>query len=216
LQLDALKLDSVHVVGASMGGMLSQMLCIQHPKRVRSLTSIMSTTGDRWLPSPSAEALVALRSKRPDPRIDMSAYIEATLEVQRVMCGPGNKLDEEYARPFIRLNGERMFYPDGSTRQFAAIVTTPDRTAALRHINIPTAVIHGREDPLVPLEHGLATHASIPGSTMHIIDGMGHNMPSPSWIPIANIIAELAQRASGGRFHATATPSNVNVTLNEC
>jgi pimeloyl-ACP methyl ester carboxylesterase len=127
----------------------------------------------------------------------MEAYVEATVGAQRVMCGAGNTLDEEFARPHIRRAGARCYYPEGSSRQFAAIAVARDRTAALRSVRCPVAIIHGRQDPLVPLEHGIATHAAIAAGgnancALHIIDGMGHNLPPHAWTPIAHIVHELA------------------------
>ena len=195
--MDAIDLRAAHVVGASMGGMIAQLLAIGHADRVRSLTSIMSTPGARSLPSPTPEAFAVLRSKRPDPRVDMEAYVEATVGAQRVMCGAGNALDEEFARPHIRRAGARCYYPEGSARQFAAIAVAADRTDALRSVQCSVAVVHGRQDPLVPLEHGAATHAAIVAGgnakcTLHVIDSMGHNLPPHAWSPIADIVHVLA------------------------
>jgi pimeloyl-ACP methyl ester carboxylesterase len=112
--MEALNLSSAHVAGVSMGGMIAQLLTMRHPSRVRTLTSIMSTPGTRF-PLPTNEALAILRTRRPDPSVSMEAYVQATLAAQQVLSGPGNTLDEEFARPHAERQGSRSFYPGTMT-----------------------------------------------------------------------------------------------------
>ncbi|OXE37340.1 MAG: alpha/beta hydrolase [Phenylobacterium zucineum] len=193
--IDALGFGKAHIVGASMGGMIAQMLAAEHPHKVLSLTSIMSTTGNRDLPPAKPEAMARLTDRGPDPREDLEAFIEHGLAGARVMAGKGNPIDEDAQRQIIRDNFQRSFYPVGFLRQYAAIVGSGDRRAALATIKAPTVVIHGADDPLVPVEGGHDTAAVVPGAELHVLPGMGHNLPKGLISKIGDLIERAVARA---------------------
>ena len=183
--LDHLGIESAHVVGASMGGMIAQSLVLQHPQRVRTLVSIMSSTGNPELPPAKPEAMARLMIPAPAER---AGYIEHMLASQRVMSGSGFPLDVEAARRLAGRLFDRAFYPAGVARQIAAILSSGSRKDALADVRVPTLVIHGLDDPLVPVEGGIDTHASIAGSELLLIDGLGHNLPRGVWPTVIDAI----------------------------
>ena len=185
--LDALGIDKAHVVGASMGGMIAQLVAIEHPGRVASLTSIMSTTGSRKVPAAQKEALEVL-TKRPEST-DRDVLIEHGLKIQRTIGSPGYPVEEARARRLVAAGIDRSFYPAGMPRQLAAIIADGDRTARLAGVTAPTLVIHGEDDPLVPCEGGRATADAIPGATLKTYPGMGHSLPLELVDDIADDIA---------------------------
>jgi pimeloyl-ACP methyl ester carboxylesterase len=191
--LDYLEIPSAHVVGASMGGMIAQTLTLEHPRRVRSLTSIMSTTGNPSLPPAKPEAMARLSMPAPAER---SAYIAQSLESQRIIGGNGFPFDEERSRRLAERAYDRAFYPQGFTRQVAAIIASGSRREALEALRLPTLVVHGLEDPLVPVEGGLDTHEAIPGSELLLIDGMGHSLPRGVWPTVIDAIQKHVARAT--------------------
>ena len=158
-----------------MGGMISQLLAIHEPQRVKTLTSIMSTTGSRKLPGPTKELI------RHILRGPKTATFEAGLEFQwklwRLLGGSHYRLSDADLAEFLRLNFERGMTAAGIARQTLAILAAPSRTAELRKIETPTLVIHGDADPLIPVECGLDTARAIPGARTAIIEGMGHTLP---------------------------------------
>ncbi|RME02525.1 MAG: alpha/beta hydrolase [Deltaproteobacteria bacterium] len=176
--LDALGIERAHIVGLSMGGMIAQCFVLRHPRRARSLVSIMSTTGSRALPPGKPEAVEGLFRPMPTER---EAYIEESLAVLRSFAGGGFPFDEEYHRRRAAAAYDRAFYPPGFVRQFAAILAAPDRSKRLEKISTPTLVIHGDVDPLIPVEHGIATARVIPKARLRIIEGLGHELPPPVW-----------------------------------
>src|SRR4051794_2613253 len=189
--LDELGLDSAHVVGVSMGGMIAQALAYEHPQRVRSLVSLMSTTGERAVSTPTPEAQQALmrpRSTTPDEAEERS------VDWVRAVGSPG-LFDEALVRRKARMAFERDHDADAFTRQLDAIYGARDRTARVRDISAPTLVIHGELDPLIPPSAGRATAAAIPDSELVVIDGMGHDMPPPLWPRLAELIGTHVQRA---------------------
>jgi len=190
--LDALHIDTAHVVGASMGGMIAQTMAINHPTRVRSLTSIMSTTGNPDLPPAKPEAAAVLITPVPEGR---EANIERGVSVFRAIGSPGFAFDEEGVRRRAARAYDRCFHPAGVARQLVAIIASGSRKGALGAINIPTLVIHGADDPLVPLAGGLDTAESIPGAEIVIIEGMGHDLPRAAWPRIIDAISNLTARA---------------------
>lgn len=190
--LRSLGLESAHLVGGSMGGMIAQTMAIEHPDRVRSLTSIMSTTGDPAVGQSTQEALAALLSP---PAATREAAIERTLSILRVIGSPGFELDEADVRWRTGLAYDRANDPVGVSRQFAAIAASGDRTAALRSVSVPTLVVHGADDPLVNVSGGRATAAAIPGAELVVLDGMGHHLSRELWAEIARHIGELVARA---------------------
>ena len=135
---------------------------------------------------------------RPAPS-ERAAYIEHAVRAARVIGSPGFPFDPERIRRRAAAGYDRCHYPAGAARQLAAIVASGDRTAALRSVRAPTVVIHGREDPLVPLAGGLATAAAIPGARLLVINGMGHDLPAPVWPQVVDAIAENARRALSAR-----------------
>ncbi len=204
--LDALGVDSAHMVGASMGGMIAQLLAIGHPDRVRSLTSIMSHPGDFLSKLARPKALRALIT--PVPR-EREAAVNHLVEVMRTLAGPGYPFDEARIRDYIERARARSFHPRGFLRQVAAIMAAPSRISALRSVTTPALVLHGRDDPLVPAVGGRATARAIPGARLRLFPGMGHDLPEPLWPTFADAIAnhvfaaeasaapDDAQRASG-------------------
>ena len=170
--LGALGIDRAQVVGASLGGMIAQRLAIDYPERVLSLASIMSTTGDRDVGRPTPEAMTVLMAS---PPADRDGYVESTVRARRVIGS--RPIDERRIRELAARAFDRGHHPQGTARQFAAIVASPDRTPQLRAIEIPTVVVHGSEDPLIDVSGGEATAAAIPGAELVVIEGMGHDLP---------------------------------------
>ncbi|MFX1254275.1 MAG: alpha/beta fold hydrolase [Promethearchaeota archaeon] len=168
--LDVLKIDAAHVVGASMGGMIAQTMAIHYPDRVRTLTSIMSAPE---LIFPEPEALEILLAP---PVNDRMEYIENSIKHKHVLHGKFS-FDEAYYRKHFERIYDRNYNPDGTTRQLVAIVASGSRKEALKKMKIPTLVIHGDADLLVPLKGGKDTADSIPGAKLKIIGGMGHSLP---------------------------------------
>jgi len=191
--LDHLGVAGAHVVGASMGGMIAQTLAIEHPGRVRSLTSIMSTTGQPGLPQAKPEAMARLGN--PVPR-EREAFVEHSLATARIMAGSGFPFDEERSRRLAARNFDRAFYPQGVARQIAAVMASGSRRDALAKLDVPALVIHGLEDPLIPVEGGLDTHQAIARSELLLIDGMGHSLPRGVWPTVLDSIQKHVARAS--------------------
>lgn len=190
--LDALNIEKAHICGASMGGMIVQIMAYRHPTRVLSLTSIMSTTGNPELPQGKPEAMAVLTTPAPEGRV---AIIESGLRVVRTIGSSGFPFDEEAARKFSEEAYDRSYYPQGMTRQMVAVIAHGDRRPSLASIKVPTLVIHGSADPLVPIEGGRDTAESIPGAELLIIDGMGHDMPLGAWPQIIDGISALKSKA---------------------
>jgi len=193
--LDALGIDKAHIVGASMGGMIAQHMAFSHPDRVLTLTSIMSTTGNRKLPTATREAMSAL-TKRP-ASMDEDVLVEHGLKVAAAIGSPGYRSDPEKVRERSRALIRRSFYPQGMPRQFAAIVADGDRRERLQSVKAPTLVIHGEADPLVPLAGGQDTAAHIRGARLKTISGMGHDLPLELVDEIADAIADHANSVRG-------------------
>jgi pimeloyl-ACP methyl ester carboxylesterase len=171
--LDALAIQRCDVIGASMGGMIAQGLAAYAPERVRSLVSIMSTTGARRLPQATAKATRALLS-RPRSR-DHEALVTHFVKVLSVIGSPGFPNAEADLRANISRSLKRSYYPAGSVKHLLAVMASGDRSDEARKIVAPTLVLHGRDDPLVPVEHGRDTAAKIQGAQLRVIDGMGHD-----------------------------------------
>jgi pimeloyl-ACP methyl ester carboxylesterase len=185
--LDHLKIGAAHIVGASMGGMIAQLVAIEHPDRVLSLVSIMSTTGDPKVGRPQPKMMMRLMRKA---RREREAYIEDHLDTYRAIGSQGYDFEEEYKRERAGRLFERGLYPAGSSRQLAAVASAPDRTEALHAVRAPTTVIHGDADPLVDVSGGRATAEAIPGARLVIFPGMGHDLPRPLWPEIIDAIVE--------------------------
>ena len=191
--LDALEIGAAHVVGASMGGMIAQVIAIHHPDRVLSLVSIMSTTGNRRVGRPQPR--LALRMLRKAAR-DRDAYIADHIDTYRLIGSAQFDFEEDRKRERASRLFERGVHPAGSARQLAAIVTAPDRTRLLNKVNAPTTVIHGDADPLVDISGGRATAEAIPGAELLVLPGMGHDLPRELWPQIIEAIAQNAARLS--------------------
>jgi pimeloyl-ACP methyl ester carboxylesterase len=180
--LDALGIRRAHVVGLSMGGMIAQVVAARYPDRVLSLTSIMSSSGRRRVSKPRPEAKRALLGKPTDPR-DLDSVVEHLVGVFGVIGSPAFPKDRAALRDQIARNVRRGYYPRGVARQLVAIIASGDRRRLLRKIRVPTLVIHGGADPLVPVEAGRDTAHNIAGAKLRVIDGMGHDLP-PELLPI--------------------------------
>jgi pimeloyl-ACP methyl ester carboxylesterase len=189
--LDALGIETAHVVGASMGGMVAQRLAIDHPGRVLSLASTMSTTGDRGVGNATPGALDVLMTPPPPGR---DGYIEATVRGRALIGSQPPDLDA--VRELAGRSYDRGVHPEGTARQLAAIVASPDHTPDLRRLGIPTVVIHGSEDPLIDRSGGEATAAAVPGAELVIIDGMGHDLPAWAFDRIAAALLANFSRAA--------------------
>ena len=188
--LDALGIDRAHVVGISMGGMIAQQIAIDHPNRVSSLTSIMSTTGDPKVGRPKARVL--LRGvRRPEPTPETA--VDQGVELFRDISGP--TFDEQKFRELFQADLERSWRPHGTARNFAAILASGDRTEALRRLQVPTLVIHGLLDSLVKPSGGIATAEAVPGSRLLLFNDMGHDLPSTRLREIADAITTNAARS---------------------
>jgi len=190
--LDALGIAAAHIAGASLGGMIAQQFTIDHPDRVRSLCSIMSLTGDRSVGRPRPEAAALLG--RP-PAASREEAIGNAVAGSRVIGSPGFPTEEEELLRRAAAKHDRAYRPIGTLRQYAAVLASPDRTAALRGVTAPTVVIHGDSDPLIDVSGGRATAAAVPGAELVIIGGMGHDLPRDVWPEIVEAIARNAKRA---------------------
>jgi len=191
--LDALDIKKAHIIGKSMGGYIAQTLCIKHPDRILSLTSIFSHTGDLKSFQPTQEVLEVMLTPAPD---DREGSINHLLKLFKVTYGTGKPFNEKYHRNLIGKSFDRCFYREGVMRHYLAILSQKNRTQDLQKINIPALIIHGDDDPLVPLAGGKATEDAIPDSKLKIIKGMGHVMPNLEtyW---SEILDDIKQHIAG-------------------
>jgi pimeloyl-ACP methyl ester carboxylesterase len=187
--LDAVGVERAHVWGMSMGGMIAQTIAIEHPERVRSLTSVMSGPGDGTSGTSTPEALETLMTPAPEER---AACIEHKVRTSRVICGP--HMNEDFERARAALEYDRCYHPQGAALQMQAIGTSGDRTEGLRRLAVPTTVIHGKVDPLIQVSGGEATAAAIPGARLVVFDEMGHDLPEPYWPTFVAELESLATR----------------------
>lgn len=190
--MDMLGYDSVHLVGASMGGMIAQTIAIEYPNRVRSLTCMMSTTGDNSVGQPDYSVLASLGSP---PYDDRQAYIDWQIKLRKAIGSPQYPLDEKATAQVAGLAWDRDHDPLGMVRQAAAVIKSGDRTEQLRSIKIPTLVIHGENDKMIDISGGRAVAAAIPGAELVTFAGMGHDLPKSLWSVFATKIADLIHRA---------------------
>jgi pimeloyl-ACP methyl ester carboxylesterase len=191
--MDHLGIDSAHLVGASMGGMIAQTMAIEHPERVHSLVSIMSNTGSRWTGMPSRKAMAVLLGRPPRGR---AAAVERSVKTFSVIGSPGYPFDEERVRRIAGRSYDRGHGAAGVLRQLHAITASGDRTQALHDVHVPTTVIHGTRDPLIRPAAGRATARAIPNARLKMIDGMAHDLPRQLWPVFAEEIATNAARTA--------------------
>lgn len=190
--MDALGYDSVHLVGASMGGMIAQTIAIEYPHRVRSLTSMMSTTGHPSVGQADFSVLAGLGSP---PYDDRQAYIDWQIKSRKAIGSPKYPPVEEDIVQIAGIAWERDHDPLGMMRQAAAVIKSGDRTKQLRNVKVPTLVIHGEDDKMINVSGGRATADAIPDAELITFEGMGHDLPKPLWSEIALRIANLIHRA---------------------
>ncbi|MCP2260963.1 Pimeloyl-ACP methyl ester carboxylesterase [Streptoalloteichus tenebrarius] len=197
--LDALALDSAHLVGASLGGMIAQTVAIEHPERVRSLTSMMSRPGDPHTGMPDLAVIGSLGT----PPEDRQGFVDWQVRALRAVASPGYAFDEAEVAERAGRAYDRGRDPVGATRQAVAVLASGDRTPKLRRLRVPTLVIHGADDVMCHVSGGRATAAAIPGAKLVVIEGMGHSLPRQLWPELATHIAELVHRAESNRSTAS-------------
>lgn len=193
--MDALGIARAHVVGASMGGMIAQLVAADHADRVLSLTSIMSTTGNPELPRATPEALAVLNDRGPDPKVDFEGFLAHSVKGSKTVGSPAFPPDEAEQRERAANDFRRSYYPPGFARQYAAVIASPDRRAKLAKVRAPTVVVHGEADPLVPVAGGRDTAQNIPGAELEIIAGMGHDLPAALHGKIVAAILRAVERS---------------------
>jgi pimeloyl-ACP methyl ester carboxylesterase len=199
--LDVLGLKSAHLVGASMGGFIAQTVAIEYPDRVRSLTSMMSTTGNPSVGQPAPETMRMFGGPSPITREEV---IERAVAGVRVIGSPGFTIDEAEVRERAGLAYDRAYDPSGLVRQAIAVLPSGDRTARLRSLKVPTLVIHGAVDRMCDISGGLATAEAISGSELVVIEGMGHSLPRGLWPRVASLIANLVRRVEAETYNHTS------------
>jgi pimeloyl-ACP methyl ester carboxylesterase len=191
--LDELGIDSAHTIGASMGGMIAQTLAARHPTRVRSLVSIMSSTGGRWVGRPALSSYAIFLRKAPHER---EAFIAHAQGLFAKIGSRGIPQDSDGVREIAALSFDRELDRTGAGRQLAAIIASGDRTAELERITAPTLVIHGSVDPLISPSGGRATARAIPDARLMMIEGMGHDLPRVLWPRLIDAFDSHAARAA--------------------
>jgi pimeloyl-ACP methyl ester carboxylesterase len=191
--LDQLGIERAHVLGASMGGMIGQEMAIRRPDRVLSLASLMSTTGERRHGRPKLRLWSLFVHRAPQRRDD---YVEYFVRVFRMVGSPGYPGDEARLRELAAASYDRGHHPAATGRQLAAIMASGDRTKELRRLAVPTVVIHGTDDPLVPFRGGVATARAIPDAEFIAIPGMGHDLPREVWPKVVDAVVMNTARAA--------------------
>ncbi len=201
--LAALGIVDAHVVGTSMGGMIGQILAVRHPGRVRSLCSIMSSTGHPDVGRPTPEALAAVLAERPP--LDRRSFVDTELANYRVIGSHGHLADEAWRRERFGRMYDWGYDPDGLRRQTMAIVASGDRTVSLASVAVPTLVLHGTADTLVTPSGGEATARAVPGAELLLVPDLGHEIPPASWPGMVRAIVANARRADAARGGQPAT-----------
>jgi len=195
--LDALGVERAHVAGISMGGMITQHVACRHPERVLGITSIMASTGNPALPRARDEVIAQLMKPAP---ADRAGYCDHFVEGARVFGSPDYPTPEAELRELAGRCFDRAFDPAGVARQLAAVQASGDRRGSLASLTAPTLVIHGQDDPLIPVDGGVDTAASIPGAQLELIAGMGHDVPSGLFETLVALIADHTR--AGPDVHA--------------
>ncbi|HWI11734.1 MAG TPA: alpha/beta hydrolase [Burkholderiaceae bacterium] len=192
--LAALGIQAAHICGASMGGMIAQQLAVRHPRRVKSLTLIMTSSGSRRLPGPTLKVRSALISRPADPN-NLQSVIEHYVKLYRLIGSPAYPAPEAYLQEHLGQAVRRSYRPAGTARQMVAIAADGNRSKLLAQIRVPTQIIHGQADPLVPVAAGSDLAAKIAGAELDLIAGMGHDLPTELWPRFVSGIASAAARA---------------------
>jgi pimeloyl-ACP methyl ester carboxylesterase len=192
--LDVLGLRAAHICGASMGGMIAQQLAARYPQRVKSLTLMMTSSGSRRLPGPTLKVRAAMLSRPDDPR-SIDSVIAHYVRLYKLIGSPGYPASDAYLHERLGMSVRRSYHPQGVARQLVAIAADGDRTPLLLNIKVPTQVIHGLADPLVPVEAGRDLACRIPAAQLDLVEGMGHDIPVPLWPRFIEGIRSAAARA---------------------
>ncbi|MGE5493307.1 MAG: alpha/beta fold hydrolase [Actinomycetota bacterium] len=195
--LDALGIDRAHVVGASLGAAVAQLIAARRPERTLSLTTIMSSSGNPLLPPPTPAAARALFAPLPKRR-DRDSIVADGIQRFRAVESPAYPTDEARLRRLFETEYDRGFYPQGVARQLAALMANGDRRPLLRTISVPTVVLHGAADPLIRVEGGKDVAKNIPGAELRMVEGMGHDFPVQLTETFADAITAAANRAKTG------------------
>lgn len=194
--LESLDIPAAHIVGASMGGFIAQLVAINHPENVLSLTSIMSGPGGTDAVPPKPEGAAILVVSPPETREER---VEQAMSFRRVLLGPADPFDEAHERARATSSVDRAYYPPGVGRQLLAILAAKSRMERLRQVRVPTLVVHGVDDVLVPVENGRLVAEAVPGARLIEIDGMGHDLPKRAWPQVMDAIVEVAGAPLKGR-----------------
>ncbi len=194
--LDTLSIDRAHVVGRSMGGMIAQIMASEHPERVLSLTSIMSSTGNAGLPQAAPDVMAMMTRPAPDPFSDEVGFLAQSIAFAQRISGSRYPLDDQAHRLLVLEEIQRAYDPAGAARQIAAMAVTGDRRSRLATITAPALVVHGADDPLILPACGEDTANSIPNAQLMMIQGMGHDLPPALYQTVAEAIDKTARRVS--------------------
>jgi pimeloyl-ACP methyl ester carboxylesterase len=186
--MDKLNITTAHIVGMSLGGMIAQTIAIEHPQRVRSLTSLYSTTGNSSVGQTDMTMFASLGM----PPSSRQEYVDWWLKAIAVITAGKYPADQDAAREVAGLAWDRGLDWNGMTRQSAAVLKSGDRTAELKSLRVPALIIHGTADRMINVSGGIATAQAIPGARLKLIEGLGHGIPQPLWDEFADAIHELA------------------------
>ena len=192
--LDALGIAAAHVCGASMGGMIAQQMAVRHAAKVKSLTLMMTSSGSRRLPGPTLKVRGAMISRPTEPK-NTQSVIDHYVKLYRLIGSPAYPAAEAYLQERLGMSVRRAHRPQGTARQMVAIAADGNRSKLLARIKVPTQIIHGGQDPLIPVAAGHDLAAKIKGAMIDVIDGMGHDLPVPLWPRFVAGITSAAQRA---------------------